>query len=189
MALLAKNIPLFRNCTVSRRQVTSQSRVYGPEAKHPGTKLIVQNTIYNIGAPGSAVDDIFDTDAKQSTISTGYKYKPRKNEEGGDADPAETPSASGTTKSSRKKRTKSIDKSLEEGDGEDNGGEPETGKKKKKRKSKKEDSPSDTVAKRKHPDDDDDGGDNEGNDSNRAKGETRQKKLKRRDARPLGSME
>lgn len=54
--LLAKNIPPYRFCTQEHKQVASRSRTYGKDMHNPGGKLYVQNTIFNIYEPGSAVD-------------------------------------------------------------------------------------------------------------------------------------
>ncbi|KAI7187773.1 hypothetical protein KC316_g11648 [Hortaea werneckii] len=79
--LLAKNIPLYRFCTQEHKQVASRSRTYGKDTHNPGGKLYVQNTIFNIHGPGSAVDDIFDDKHGQSTISMRYQKQKEKKED------------------------------------------------------------------------------------------------------------
>ncbi|KAI7465908.1 hypothetical protein KC351_g14751 [Hortaea werneckii] len=54
--LLAKSIPLYGFCNQEHKQVASRSRTYGKDMHNPGGKLYVQNTIFNIHEPVSAVD-------------------------------------------------------------------------------------------------------------------------------------
>jgi hypothetical protein len=111
---LAKNIPLYRNCVPSKKMVTSRPRLY-TEGKNPGTKMLVQNTMFHIGPPGSAVRDPFDPtlNLRQSTFSIGYKYKLKK-KDGGDDDKEEEEKPKKSGKAKRKKAIEEDDASEEE---------------------------------------------------------------------------
>lgn len=77
MAILAKNIPVFRSCKRHNKQVYSVTRKGKWNEKSQG-RLQVQNTTFTIGPPGSAFDDPFDTAHGQSTAgrpATGKRAK------------------------------------------------------------------------------------------------------------------
>lgn len=100
IAVLNKNIPIYRSCTKYVHNLISISRVNAQ-----GKKLAVQDTILTIGPPGSALKDPFAEGSGQSCL-TGKPSKKGEDDDGGeDGNGKPGPSKAAKKPSSRRRAT------------------------------------------------------------------------------------